>query len=101
MNFQYLTTRCRPITQILINSIAGRSYAKTNGMCTIICLDYFDDHSMDNLFFSLIVEKADRKQKMAMAETTRRLIPVETDTRRLVRYVCGSNYYQEGEDIQV
>lgn len=28
-------------------------------------------------------------------------IPVERDTRRLVEYVCGSNYYVEGEDVKV
>lgn len=28
-------------------------------------------------------------------------IPVERDTHRLVEYVCGSNYHEEGEDVKV
>lgn len=29
------------------------------------------------------------------------VLPVETDAHRLVNYVCGSNIYQKGEDVQL
>jgi large subunit ribosomal protein L54 len=31
----------------------------------------------------------------------KKVIPVETDPKRLVNYVCGSNYFVEGEDIKL
>jgi large subunit ribosomal protein L54 len=31
----------------------------------------------------------------------KKVIPVETDPHRLVNYVCGSNYFVEGEDIKL
>ncbi|KAK2580185.1 hypothetical protein KPH14_012451 [Odynerus spinipes] len=31
----------------------------------------------------------------------RMVYPVEEDTKKLVTYVCGSNYYKEGEDIKL
>lgn len=31
----------------------------------------------------------------------KKIIPVETDTQKLVNYVCGSNIYIKGEDIKV
>lgn len=29
------------------------------------------------------------------------VLPVETDVNRLVNYVCGSNIYTKGEDVQL
>uniref|UniRef100_A0A182PIL2 Large ribosomal subunit protein mL54 n=1 Tax=Anopheles epiroticus TaxID=199890 RepID=A0A182PIL2_9DIPT len=31
----------------------------------------------------------------------KKVIPVETDTTRLVNYVCGSNILKQGEDIKI
>lgn len=28
-------------------------------------------------------------------------MPVETDPKKLVQYVCGSNYFKTGEDVKV
>lgn len=31
----------------------------------------------------------------------KKILPVETDPKKLVNYVCGSNYFVEGEDVKV
>jgi large subunit ribosomal protein L54 len=31
----------------------------------------------------------------------KKVIPVETDTQKLVNYVCGSNLLKEGEDVKL
>jgi len=31
----------------------------------------------------------------------KKIMPVETDTQKLVNYVCGSNIYIKGEDIKI
>jgi len=35
------------------------------------------------------------------AAVEKKIMPVETDTYKLVNYVCGSNIYIKGEDIKV
>ena len=31
----------------------------------------------------------------------KKVVPVETDTQKLVNYVCGSNLLKEGEDVKL
>lgn len=51
----------------------------------------------------LFLAKVAAKPKIGKAGAIQEeiVIPAESDTRRLVEYVCGSNYYVEGEDVKV
>ncbi|XP_015117996.1 39S ribosomal protein L54, mitochondrial [Diachasma alloeum] len=42
-----------------------------------------------------------KKMKKSLAGPGKVVLPVETDTNKLVNYVCGSNIYKEGEDIKL
>ena len=45
-------------------------------------------------------KKAAKGAKLApVAE--KRILPVETDTEKLVNFVCGSNILKQGQDIQI
>ncbi|XP_029053040.1 39S ribosomal protein L54, mitochondrial isoform X1 [Osmia bicornis bicornis] len=41
------------------------------------------------------------KTKKQMSKTEKIQIPVEKDVNKLLTYVCGLNYYKEGEEIQL
>lgn len=42
-----------------------------------------------------------KKGKKGAAGVEKIVLPVETDTHKLVKYVCGSNIYKEGQDIEI
>uniref|UniRef100_A0A182MEN9 Large ribosomal subunit protein mL54 n=1 Tax=Anopheles culicifacies TaxID=139723 RepID=A0A182MEN9_9DIPT len=44
-----------------------------------------------------------KKKKLGKLGPTveKKVIPVETDTTRLVNYVCGSNIMKQGEDVKI
>lgn len=42
-----------------------------------------------------------KKSAKLSASSKIKEFPVETDPHKLVNYVCGSNIYQEGEDVKL
>ncbi|KRT79010.1 hypothetical protein AMK59_7514, partial [Oryctes borbonicus] len=44
-----------------------------------------------------------KKKKAGKAGPTmeKKILPVETDPQKLVNFVCGSNIYKEGQDVQI
>ncbi|KAF7996318.1 hypothetical protein HCN44_001950 [Aphidius gifuensis] len=47
------------------------------------------------------VFSAKAKKAKKAAGSTKIVLPVETDTKKLVEYVCGSNILKEGEDVKL
>lgn len=44
-----------------------------------------------------------KKKKLGKAGPAieKKILPVESDAHKLVNFVCGSNIYKEGEDVQL
>lgn len=42
-----------------------------------------------------------KKKAGKLGTMEKKQLPVETDSHRLVTYVCGSNIYTTGEDVKV
>jgi hypothetical protein len=52
-------------------------------------------------FFAALGGKKGKVGGKLGAVVEKKVMPVETDPKKLVNYVCGSNIYTKGEDVKV
>ena len=59
------------------------------------------DSSSINYLLAAVKGLGKKLGKVAATTVEKKIMPVEEDPHKLVNYVCGSNYFIEGEDVKV
>lgn len=87
----------------LCSAITPRYYAKAAPAAAArkyIPLNQLDSLSI-NYFLAAVKGLGKKLGKVAATSVEKKIMPVEQDPHKLVNYVCGSNYFVEGEDVKV
>lgn len=96
MSLQIFNSRILAVSQRFAGLILNRTYAKPGkSFQKQICFNWMNF----KLIFNIVVKKAKVGKSGPIIEKP--TLYVEKDPQKLVNYVCGSNIYNEGEDIPV
>lgn len=100
MSLQIFNSRILSISQRFTSLIVNRSYAKPGKFSNSM---YFMRETILTIILICVGVISAKKTKVGKAGpiVERPTLYVEKDPHKLVNYVCGSNIYNDGEDVKV